>query len=129
MSTICKDQIDFTCTCPVPECKDTLILGTISLINTPVFIFIEKQNGAIYVQERISASDGRVTVDLNEPDSAFFNSFDGQYLIWVTRAGGYFCEEDKEIITQEGIQSNTYGLRFEKVGNSKGGSVNIRPIN
>jgi len=70
-----------------------LNLGQIPNVNTSVFIQVEKQNGAQLIQAFTSEADGTVKLDLSDPDTHFYNHFDGLYMVWVT-LGGYLCDGD-----------------------------------
>jgi len=126
MATTCNECPDFTCACPVPVCADRLNLGTIADLNTPVYVWIEKQNGKSYLQSTTSGAAGEVSLDLTDPHADFYNEFDGLYLIWVT-AGGYYCDEVRLVMTQFGTIATTWGIRFARSEGHPGGTVELIP--
>lgn len=113
MSTTCNPCDDFTCTHPVYECVQSLLLGRISNTNTQVYIHVVKQNGAEYIQAATSDASGFVTLDMTAPDRYFYNHFDGLYLIYIM-LGGYFADSDKRTITAPGGTATTLGVEFKK---------------
>lgn len=125
--TICNPCPEFTCSCPIPECANTLNLGTITSLNTPVFIQVQKQNGPEYLQAFTSEADGTIKLDLTDPNTSFFNHFDGSYLVWATLAG-YLCEDDKLEMTSEGEIATTWAVTFKKSGNTNFNEVIISPV-
>jgi len=68
---------------PVPVCCDTLTIGTITALNTDVKVYITKANGARIVQETTSSAAGLVTLDMTDPESEFYNEYDGIYLVSI----------------------------------------------
>jgi hypothetical protein len=126
--TICNPCPDFTCVCPVPECTETLILGNISDVNTAVLVYILKEiNGASYVQSVVSDANGRVTLDMTDPNAAYFNHFDGNYQVWVTKAG-YWCDDARLEIVQAGVTSTTYQITFSRsLGAPIGTTIELIP--
>lgn len=127
-STLCAPCPEFQCICNIPECATLLNLGQIPNVNTSVFVQIEKQNGAQFIQAFTSLADGTVRLDLSDPDTNFFNHFDGLYMVWVT-LGGYLCENDKLEMTASGTISTMYGFAFEKAVGSSVGEVFATPQN
>jgi len=115
-----------TCSCPIPVCKDTLILGTVTAISANVFIWVKKQNGAEIIQAFTTPASGEVRLDLTDPSQAFYNEFDGQYQIWVSDATGYICEEDRLTMRQGASTATTWAVNFQKAVGSAGGSINIK---
>lgn len=109
----CINCPDPSCACPLPECATTLRLGTITLLNTQVFVHIVKANGAEYIHSVTSTAGGFVDVDLTEPNKDFYNSYDGEYLIFVM-SGGYFCEGGKLTVTSPGGAWTTASVTFRK---------------
>lgn len=109
----CNSCPDYTCACEVNECLSTIRLGTIPLLNTQVYVHIEKQNGANYIQAVTSDGSGFVDLDVTEPDAAFFNHLDGLYLVYIMQ-GGYQCDDDKLTVTAPGGTYTTVGFRFKK---------------
>ena len=126
--TLCAPCEEFQCICNVPSCATLLNLGQIPNVNTQVFVQVQKQNGAQYLQSFISLADGTVRLILSDPNEAFFNQFDGLYLVWVT-LGGYLCENDKLEMTASGTVSTMYGFSFEKAVGSSVGEVFATPQN
>lgn len=109
----CNDCPTPSCACPLPSCATTLILGTVSLLNTQVFIHIEKANGAEYIQEVTTSGSGVVTLDLTDPSRAFYNPYDGQYIIYVMQ-GGYYCDDDKLTVTSGAQTWTTVSVGFRE---------------
>lgn len=109
----CLSCPEFTCACDINECLSTIRLGRISLLNTQVYVHIEKQNGAKYIQAVTSDGSGFVDLDVTDPDTFFFNHFDGLYLVYIMN-GGYACDGDKLEVTAPGGTYTTVGFRFMK---------------
>ena len=68
---------------PVPVCCETLTIGTITALNTAVKVYITKSNGARIVQDTTSSAAGLVTLDMTDPESEFYNEYDGLYLVSI----------------------------------------------
>jgi len=112
MSTSCSPCESYRCTCPIATCINSLVLGNIADVNTDVYIFIQKQNGAEWIQAATSNASGTVILDMTDPSKDFFNQYDGLYKVWVTGGNPYFCDEQKLSITINGLTSYTYGITF-----------------
>lgn len=125
--TICNPCPDFTCACPVPECTETLILGTITDLNTDVLVYVQKlNNGASRIQSVTSSPTGSISLDMTDRVD-FYNHFDGEYYIWATKTG-YWCDGSKLEILQAGITTTTYSVTFTKsLGAPIGTTVEIIP--
>jgi len=68
---------------PVPVCVEELTIGTISALNTAVKVYVTKPNGNRYVHEVTTDGSGNVTIDCTIPSEAYYNEFDGLYLVSV----------------------------------------------
>ncbi len=126
-TTICAPCVEFQCVCSVPECANTINLGQIPNVNTLVFITIEKQNGSQILQSFTSEADGTIKLDMTDPNTSYYNHFDGLYLVWAT-LGGYYCENDKLEMTATGVVSTTYGITFRKAQGTNFNEVFIEPV-
>ena len=126
--TTCNNCPEFTCTKPVPECALQLCLGTPDSSADDFVVYIEKQNGARIVQEvgNVYTYGTEICIDLEDPNSEFFNEKDGLYKIWVTEADTGLTEYVTMI--QDGIESTMYGVNFIKVTGSIIDYVDIEPI-
>lgn len=69
---------------PIPTCVDKLIIGVIEDINTDVSIYIKNNvTGRIQKVDTTSDGSGEVTLNLINPDKAFYSqNFD--YELWIT---------------------------------------------
>lgn len=124
----CNQCPEFTCTKPVPECALQLCLGTPDSSSDTFNVYIEKQNGARYVQEieGVYFYANEICIDLEDPNSEFFNEYDGLYKIWVTEADAGITEY--VTMLQDGIESTMYGVNFKKIVGSVIDYVDIEPI-
>lgn len=67
----------------IPECTETLVLGTIDP-DTEIYIYVKNiSNGYVHREETTSNGDGDITLDLTAPDSTFYNP-DSSYEVWAT---------------------------------------------
>jgi hypothetical protein len=67
----------------IPECSDSLELGTIDA-DTEVYIYVKNNfTGYIHKQNAVSGLYGALTLDLTLPDPSFYNK-DSNYEVWAT---------------------------------------------
>lgn len=67
----------------IPECTDSLELGTIDA-ETEVYIYVKNTfTGYVHRQEALSGLYGALELDLTLPDPTYYNK-DSSYEIWVT---------------------------------------------
>jgi len=107
----------------VPECATGLILGTASASQN-YLIHIKKSNGATWTTSYTTDISGEVILDLEDANEAFYNAHDGLYLIYVTK-DGYYCSENKETITSDGVNWTLAGVNFRQAKNSSFGVVTL----
>lgn len=107
----CNPCGTISCACPLPACATTLVLGSVGLLNTPVFVHIVKANGAEHIEEVTTTGAGVINLPLNSPSESFYNPYDGAYLIYVM-SGGYFCEDDKLTVTSALLTWTTASVEF-----------------
>lgn len=105
---------------PVPACAETLTIGTVTLLNTVVNIYITKANGKKTVQEITTDGSGTVVLDLTDPSTLFYNEFDGVYTIQV----GETYEEPLNVTVGTDI-SKTVGVSFVNISGSTETAVNL----
>ncbi len=68
---------------PIPECTESLLLGTIEP-DTEVYIYVKNiSNRYIHSEATTSDEDGYLTLDLEQPDPTYYNS-DSSYEVWAT---------------------------------------------
>jgi len=109
----CNNCDDYTCVQDLDECLSTVRLGRISLLSTNVYVHIEKQNGAAYIQGVTSTAGGFVDISMSLPSSSFFNAYDGAYKIYIMQ-GGYFANVDRLTVTAPGGTYTTALVSFRK---------------
>lgn len=104
----------------VPACAETLTIGTVTLLNTDVNIYISKANGKKTVQQITTDGSGTVTLDLADPSTMFYNEYDGVYTIQVGET-----YEEPLTITVGTDASATVGVSFVNISGSTETAVNL----
>lgn len=94
----CNPCDSISCACPLPSCATTLVLGSVGLLNSQVFVHVVKANGAEHIEEVTTSGAGVISIPLNSPSESFYNPFDGDYKFFVM-SSGYWCEDDKLTVT------------------------------
>ena len=70
---------------PVPECVNSIILGTIAFNSEPIYVFVKNIiTGYVHSEDSNSSAAGIVTLSTTLPDISFYNH-NHLYEIWVTR--------------------------------------------
>ena len=68
----------------IPECVDTITIGTIANLNTAVYIYIRNlSTGYVHQQAATSSGAGLVILDSTLPDKSFYNE-NHLYELWIT---------------------------------------------
>jgi hypothetical protein len=107
----CNPCVEPSCGCPLPSCATTLVLGSVGLLNTIVFVHIVKANGAEHIEQVTTSAQGVINLPLNSPSTAFYNHLDGVYKVFVM-SGGYFCQDDKLTVTSGNRTWTTVAFEF-----------------
>lgn len=69
----------------LPQCLDTIIVGTIAALNTDVIVYMLNQaSGYQYSFEATSSGVGLVTIDISDYTESFITGVD--FELWVTLA-------------------------------------------
>ncbi len=93
---------------PIPECSESLELGTIDA-NTEVYIYVKNLfSEYIYRQEAISGNYGALTIDLSWPHYSFYNK-DFAYEVWITLRND---NERIDITISYGIVTDCINISF-----------------
>ena len=92
---------------PVPECVEQIVIGTISDVNEPIYIFIENTTtGRTTRYDEISDVSGLVTLDTSQIQ--FNQEFD--YKIYITKQSSDSLLQ--ELITIDGVASSCWVVPF-----------------
>lgn len=102
---------------PLPNCIQELTIGTLSLLNSNVSVYIQDvTTGQITLLSGTTNGAGELSVDISGKKFMDTHSYD----LWVTDSGADF--EDRLDITIGSSVNNTVCLRFESVVSVEGES-------
>jgi hypothetical protein len=104
MSCICQESQK------IPTCLDELILGSVSEVNTLVYVDIKNISTGYNYRHSVTTSEtGVITLDLSEPAPSFYNQ-DSYYEIYVSSASHILLP-----ITIDDSEFECIGVYFEKI--------------
>lgn len=99
---------------PVPECVDSIIIGKVPPVSTPLHVFVKNvTTGYTYMQDVTSGPDGTIILDSTLPDKSFYNQ-NHLFEVWVTN----ITDMVKLPITIAGLTYSCLLVPFEKINQS-----------
>ena len=127
----CSNCRDYKCACTVPQCATQLVLGTVEAVNSLVYIFITNGAGYEVIVQALTDSEGKVILDLTDPDVDFYSQYQGPYKIWVGLAESYSytCPDEALTVTSGTDQWEDVKVDFKKMNGVQFSTVTLGIIN
>jgi len=118
--------------CDLPECGETLNLGVDldpyngTEYTAYVQYFVGGDEVILKQDITLSYSGDEIVLDLTNPSKEHYNSFNGQYKIWVTVFGQPITE--RITMVKDAIEALIWAVKFKKVTGNELVDLEIIPV-